>query len=198
MVVLGNIYSDYDYGYNFGDDITVSCTAGRCGTETEYDMGSTPTYSFGTSYSYFRGNMYEVVGTPTLDELVFELAPASSCIVDLYVHVSDDSGATWSVLWSDEVTADTTTGEVSSGVIGLPLADGEWVALGAGWDGPECGSSMEYWGYVAAIGDDFGVGTYQGVLYDSAYGGYDSAYDSMITYAGYTNPYGQHIFVSEP
>ena len=187
---------DFDVAYLAGDDASFSCASGTCGTSVEHILGTTSFADFTTPSSYYRGNLFEVAGTPTLDAFDMYVDVTTSCTVDAYVHVSTDGGTTWSVLWSDEVA--TVAGDLFavSGPVGLPLNDGEWVAVGFGWDTASCGS-VTYWGYDETIGTNIGIGTFQGLSSSNSYGGYDPTFTSWSAFTTVTYGYDMVLAVTE-
>ncbi|HCH66198.1 MAG: hypothetical protein CL927_17485 [Deltaproteobacteria bacterium] len=168
------------YGYFADDDETFTCTGGQCGSSTAYSHNSTfyATYNSRSS-AYFRGNYYEVTGTPTLDQFSMFLTTDADCLVDLYAHGSTDGGASWFLLYAEEVLARSGGSDVTSSTIGVPLNDGEQVLLSAGWDGSECGDSVRYDAYSTTIGSSVGFGTFKGRTMDNAYTGLDTTYSGF-------------------
>jgi hypothetical protein len=175
----------------------VSCSRGQCGTSTDYDHSAGSASSNGTFHSTFIGNTYTVVGTPTLDAFAVPFSTFASCTLDAYVHRSTDSGATWTVFWSGQAQAQSGETSVSSGLIGLPLNDGDLVSLGFGRGVDSC---VGYWNipsYTATAGDDLGVGLWVGTTTDDFYSAYSETYDSLMATTSST-AFDLRITVSEP
>ncbi len=163
---------DSDLPFIVDNDATFTCDSDGCGTQTTDQSSSTP----GTDYSstdMYRGNAYDITGTPTIESFGFYLDVQESCDVAFYVHEWD--GTDWQILWSDEITYPVGTGYMSSGDVGLAFDDGDRILLGFGKD-----CATEYYRTSEAAGTSSGFGDYTGgVWYDNSYTGYDAAYADM-------------------
>ena len=165
------------YGYFLDDDENFTCTGGRCGTSADYSHSTSLFAAYDSrSGAYFRGNYYEIAGTPTLDTFSMYLTTAADCVVDLYAHSSLDGGTTWTLLYAEEVLARSGGDDITTSAIGVPLYDAELILLSAGWDGAECGDSVRYDAFSTALGSNVGFGTFEGRTMDNAYPGYDTSY----------------------
>jgi len=183
------------YAYNFGDDATVDCSGERCGVSTDFGLPG-PHYGDFTAIGDYpvRGNVFEVVGTPTLESFRMELEVASSCEVTFLLDRSDDGGSSWSTEWTSSLVAITPSDvEAESGRIGIPLVEGELVALTMLWSNAWCGTPG-FPTYASAVGDSVGIGTWHGsVAYEGRYDVVRDGYDPAASYG-----YGTTLTVSVP
>ena len=156
------------FAYIADDNQSFSCAVGRCGEATVHTIpdGREPVAIY--SRDFHMGEVYEVSGTPSLDEFEMWVSAERSCVFDLFVHSSTDRGRTWSERWSSSVTAPSGPAILYTGDIGVPFEDGDWVALSLRQVGTSCGV-VELKGYSAMVGDDLGVGGWRASVFDAEY-----------------------------
>ena len=143
--------------YQTGEDVSFTCSFGSCGTSLAYHVGQIPIDELHQNNS-FRGNIYDVVGQPTLDSFEFHMI-YTNCVFDFYVFSRTDPSLSWNVLWQAQREQYGFTDWVSSSSIGLSLDEGTQVLLGMGWT---CDGSPDYYTYTSDVTTEYGIGTWSG------------------------------------
>ena len=180
-ITLGGIV----IAFNIDDDATFTCDDDGCGTQATTQSGTGADDSF-TPSSVYRGNAYDITGTPTIDTFGFYLGLTEACDVSFYVHFFD--GTDWIVLWSDEVSHAVGTGFMSAGDVGIALEDGDEIIVGFA---KSC--SGTYYGTAGTAGDSYGFGDWTGDVWAETYPTYDSTW---VPDSDYTQSYPYDVEVT--
>ena len=143
--------------YQTGEDVSFTCSFGSCGTSLAYHVGLIPIDELHQNNS-FRGNIYDIVGQPTLDSFEFHMN-YTYCLFDFYVYSRTDPSLSWDLLWHTQREQYGTTDWVSSSSIGLALDEGTQILLGTSWD---CDGSPDYYTYTSDYTTEYGIGTWAG------------------------------------
>lgn len=157
--VLNNTPYDIQAGnlmYSATEDGNYNCAMGVCGSSIAYTVSGVFVDNYSNNHA-FRGNIYDVVGNPTLNSFDIGL-DYTYCDVTLSIFSRMDPSQEWMLLFEEFQTGYGNGGWVNSDVVGLPLLDGEQILVGAGWN---CDSAPDYTSYTSSPGG-YGVGTWSG------------------------------------
>lgn len=145
-----------DSVYFAGEDGNYTCAQGMCGSSIAYAVSGLLVDSYSNNFA-FRGNVYNVVGNPTLDSFDIGL-DYSYCDIVLAIFSRLDATQPWGLLFAENMSGFGGTGWVSSGIVGIPLNEGEQILVGAGWS---CDSAPDYVSFTPSSAG-YGVGTWSG------------------------------------
>jgi len=167
--IVGNTPEDIAteaHAYFAGEDKNFSCAQGICGSSVAYSVSGLLVDDYSNNNA-FRGNIYDVVGYPTLDS--FDIAlEFSSCDVDLVLYGREEATQPWTLLYEESMSLVGGSGWITSGPVGLPLLDGEQILVGGGW---VCDSAPDYSSYTPTVGG-YGIGIWSGFrVVDTNYSG---------------------------
>ena len=176
--------------YQAEQDVSFQCVLGDCGSSNAYSVGVIPIDSRHPNDA-FRGNVFDVIGTPTLDSFEFRM-DFSFCEFDHYVFERTSPADPWVELWSSSSVQGGSNGWASSSAIGIALTEGTQILLGAGWD---CQGSPDIYRYISDTVTNYGLGSWSGET--SVLAGYvvgDEPFEPITEEATYL--YEQRIFVT--
>ena len=174
----GDDNADYDFGmdstgfnYVAGDDVSVTCASGACGTEDTYSIGGSSLSEGPYPSGYLIGSTVLADTESTLSAMSFYLDDSGDCTADFYVMTaSSETSTTWEVVWRD-LANDVPAGDyLESADIGIVTEIGTAYFLGVRLDCTSTGTSIRY---STSPSTDAGFGT------SSAYG-YNLSVDSSL------------------
>lgn len=158
----------------FGDGI-------NCSTGQLFSIGDQS--SSGTLGPYFRGHGYDADADGAVVSFDVYLGRSAPCDVDFYIYEAAAQGSPLTQLWRTTVNAPVGTDYVSSGPANIPVVNGNYYVLGAGWN---CAATY-YWNNAGTYQNhDTGVGIFAVSHWDNSYPGPSDVYVPPNTGSGAT------------